>query len=264
MPARFTRGPAVFVVALLAALAAVLLLSRRGGESAGAGGHGAAGAGESAAPVSLRPAEEHRIGVTYAAAVSEPLVREVRIVGQVAAAESRETAVSLKVDGWVERLYVDFTGREVQAGEPMLELYSPMVASAAEELLLARRLLAEVGDDSSEAAASARSLVASARRRLAWWDVPAAQVRGIEERGEAPRTVTLRAPFDGVVLEKGVVPGQNVMAGQTLFRLADLCPLDIARGVHHACQRQEEQHRADHQRIGLKAQQEIDQRIQAK
>jgi Cu(I)/Ag(I) efflux system membrane fusion protein len=122
----------------------------------------------------------------------------------------------------VERLYVDFIGREVRAGEPLLELYSPMVVSAAEELLLARRLLAEVGGDSSEAAANARSLVASARRRLAWWDVPAAQIRRIEETGEAPRTVTLRAPFTGVVLEKDVVPGQTVMAGQPLFRLADL------------------------------------------
>ncbi len=225
MPARLARGPVLFAVALLAALAAAVLLSRRGGESADAGahaGHGAAPAVDSAGPVFLRPAEEHRIGVTYAVALPEALTRDVRIVGQVAADETRVTAVSLKVDGWVERLYVDFIGREVRAGEPLLELYSPMVASAAEELLLARRLLAEVGGDSSEAAANARSLVASARRRLAWWDVPAAQIRRIEETGEAPRTVTLRAPFTGVVLEKDVVPGQTVMAGQPLFRLADL------------------------------------------
>jgi Cu(I)/Ag(I) efflux system membrane fusion protein len=225
MPARLARGPVLFAVALLAALAAAVLLSRRGGESADAGahaGHGAAPATDSASPVFLRPEEEHRIGVTYAVAFPEALIRDVRIVGQVAADETRITAISLKVDGWVERLYVDFIGREVRAGEPLLELYSPMVASAAEELLLARRLLAEVGGDSSEAAANARSLVASARRRLAWWDVPAAQIRRIEETGEAPRTVTLRAPFTGVVLEKDVVPGQTVMAGQPLFRLADL------------------------------------------
>lgn len=225
MPARLARGPVLFAVALLAALAAAVLLSRRGGESADAGGHagrGAAPASDSAAPVFLRPAEEHRIGVTYAVALPEALTRDVRIVGQVAADETRLTVVSLKVDGWVERLYVDFIGREVRAGEPLLELYSPMVASAAEELLLARRLLAEVGGDSSEAAANARSLLASARRRLAWWDVPAAQIRRIEETGEATRTVTLRAPFTGVVLEKDVVPGQAVMAGQPLFRLADL------------------------------------------
>ncbi|HJS47027.1 MAG TPA: efflux RND transporter periplasmic adaptor subunit [Gemmatimonadales bacterium] len=225
MPARLARGPVLFAVALLAALAAAVLLSRRSGESADAGAHagqGVASAADSAAPVFLRPAEEHRIGVTYAVALPEALTRDVRIVGQVAADETRITAVSLKVDGWVERLYVDFIGREVRTGEPLLELYSPMVASAAEELLLAHRLLAEVGGDSSEAAANARSLVASARRRLAWWDVPAAQIRRIEETGEAPRTVTLRAPFTGVVLEKDVVPGQTAMAGQPLFRLADL------------------------------------------
>ncbi len=225
MPARLARGPVLFAVALLAALAAAVFFSRRDGEPADAAahaGHGTAPATDSAAPVFLRPAEEHRIGVTSAVALPEALTRDVRIVGQVAADETRVTAISLKVDGWVERLHVDFIGREVRAGEPLLELYSPMVASAAEELLLARRLLAEVGGDSSEAAANARSLVASARRRLAWWDVPAAQIRRIEESGEAPRTVTLRAPFTGVVLEKDVVPGQTVMAGQPLFRLADL------------------------------------------
>ena len=221
MPARLARGPAQFAVALAAAIAAALLLSRRGGDSTDAAG-GSTVAPQSTKPVLLSPAEERRIGVTYAVAALETLTRDVRIVGQVSADETRLTAVSLKVDGWVERVYVDFTGREVRAGEPLLELYSPMVASAAEELLLARRLLAEVGGDSSEAAASARSLVASARRRLAWWDVPAAEIRRIEETGEAPRTVTLRAPFAGVVLEKYVVPGQTVMAGQPLFRVADL------------------------------------------
>ncbi len=225
MTPKSVRGVLLFAGALIVAVAAAVLLSRREGESgseAAHAGHGTAVAADSASPVYLRPAEEHRIGVTYAVATPETLTRDVRIVGQVAAAESRETAVSLKVDGWVERLHVDFIGREVRAGEPLLELYSPMVASAAEELLLARRLLLEVGDDSSETAASARSLVASARRRLAWWDVPPSQIRRIEATGEAPRTVTLRAPFTGVVLEKGVVLGQRVMAGETLFRLADL------------------------------------------
>ena len=217
------RGLLLFGLALAAAVAGAVLLSRLGsGGSDARAGHGTTGGPDSASPVQLAPAEQHRIGVTYAVASVVPLTQAVQIVGQVAPAETRVTAVSLKADGWVERLYVDFIGREVRAGEPLLDLYSPMVASAAEELLLARRLLLEVGDDSSEAAGSARSLVASARRRLAWWDVPVAEIRRIEETGKAPRTVTLRAPFSGVVLEKGVVLGQRVMAGETLFRLADL------------------------------------------
>jgi Cu(I)/Ag(I) efflux system membrane fusion protein len=217
------RGLLLFGLALAAAVAVAVLLSRVGsGGADAAGGHGATVGTDAASPVQLRHAEEHRIGVTYAVASVVPLTQGVQIVGQVAPAETRVTAISLKVDGWVEKLYVDFIGREVRAGEPLLELYSPMVASAAEELLLARRLLLEVGDDSSEAAGSARSLIASARRRLAWWDVPPGPIRRIEETGEAPRTVTLRAPFSGVVLEKGVVLGQRVMAGETLYRLADL------------------------------------------
>ncbi len=156
-------------------------------------------------------------------AVMRDLVREVRLVGRVVPAETANRTVATRVDGFVERLYADYTGREVRRGEPLLELYSPMLVAAQQELLLAVRLRNALGADSSlDAARNADSLIAGSRRRLAYSDISEDQIAELERTGEVRRTLTLRAPVTGTVLEKDVVQGQSVMAGATLFRIADL------------------------------------------
>jgi multidrug efflux pump subunit AcrA (membrane-fusion protein) len=183
------------------------------------------GGGDSARAVEIPATDARRIGVTYTVVSADPVARELRVVGQVAVDETRQTSVSLKLDGWVERLWIDFTGRTVRRGEPMLALYAPMLVSAQEELLLAHRharaMAASAGVD-PEAARAAEGLVTSARRRLRLWDVPAAEIARLERTGEVRRTLTLAAPASGVVVEKNVVAGQQVQAGEPLFRLADL------------------------------------------
>lgn len=196
-------------------------------QASDAGGHdhaamtaGTGGAG--AAPVMLSADQARRIGVTYAEVRRGPLATEVRAVGQVVVDETRVHAVTLRYDGWVERLHVDRTGQTVRAGEPLFDVYAPMVVSAQEELLLARRLAAELGSGETRAQTEAAELVRSARRRLAWWDVPDAEIAKLERSGEAARTIAPPAPVGGVVLEKAVVAGQRVMAGEVLYRIADL------------------------------------------
>lgn len=186
-----------------------------------AAGHGAGGAGS----VTLTPAEAQRIGVTYATATVGTLAKEVRTVGQVTFDETRVRTIALKVDGFVERLIVNSTGQAVSAGQPLLTIYSPMLVTAQEELLLARRLQSDVSAASDETRRSAVDLLTSARRRLAYWDIPADEINEIERSGEVRKTLTLRAPVGGYVLEKNVRAGQKVMAGEPLYTVADLTTL---------------------------------------
>lgn len=168
-------------------------------------------------------AQRRRLGIMTVVARTGDLVREVRLVGRVVPAETARRTVTAKIDGFVERLYVDFTGREVRRGEPLMDLYSPMLVAAQEELLLAVRLRRSLGTDASaEARLHADSLVAASRRRLRFWDIDSAQVVELERFGAATRTLTLRAPVDGVVLEKNVVQGQAIMAGVPLLEIANL------------------------------------------
>jgi RND family efflux transporter MFP subunit len=184
--------------------------------------HGASPTASAAQPVMLTADQARRIGVTYAVAEMTPLEREIRTVGEVTYDETGVSAVALKIDGWVERLYVNFTGQAVSRGTPLMSIYSPMLVTAQEELLLAKRLEAEVARGSADARENAASLLESARRRLSYWDIPDAEVARIEQSGQVQRAITLRAPVSGFVVEKNVLQGQRVMAGDALYRIADL------------------------------------------
>jgi Cu(I)/Ag(I) efflux system membrane fusion protein len=184
--------------------------------------HGTAPASDSARPVQLSDRDQRRIGVTFAPVRMGALDRNVRVVAQVAYDETRIVTVAPRVEGWVDRLFVDFNGQQVKAGDPLLRVYSPMVVAAAEELLLARKLVTDVAGSTAEARQNAEQLLASSRRRLDSWSVSEADIRRIEETGEAPHAITLRAPISGVVVEKNVLSGQRIMEGVPLYRIADL------------------------------------------
>lgn len=184
--------------------------------------HASPPATDSARPVMLSAEEARRIGVTYAVATVGAISTEIRTVGQVTFDERRVTTIAPKTEGWVEKLHVNFTGQLVEAGTPLLDLYSPMLVTAQEELLLARKLASDVAGGSDEARASAAELLSSARRRLAYWDIPAEDVARVEGTGQVQRTLTLRAPVSGSVIEKNVLQGQRIMAGDALYRIADL------------------------------------------
>ena len=167
--------------------------------------------------VPIDRSEAARLGITFARASERPITTSVRAVGVLKYAEPRQAYVNARVNGWVEKLYADYVGKSVSAGEPLLALYSPDLVSAQEEYLLARRLR----DD---------TLAASARRRLTLWDIPPDQIDSLEARGTVARTLTLRAPRSGEIVQKNVIDGQAVQAGTNLFLIADRSELwvDVA------------------------------------
>jgi len=188
---------------------------------------GAAGATDSTGvaqrqPVHLTAEQARALGVTYLTVRRDTMSREIRTVGQIVAPESTVTSVTPKIEGFVEHLYVNYTGQPVRRGEPLLTIYSPTLVAAEQELLTAKQLAAQVESGGGDAARYAAEMLQSARRRLAYWDITQDQIARIESSGRVTRTLTLVAPFDGVVLQKDVVEGQRVMPGMQLYRLADL------------------------------------------
>ncbi|MFV1988684.1 MAG: efflux RND transporter periplasmic adaptor subunit [Gemmatimonadota bacterium] len=178
--------------------------------------------GSAGASIRITSRQASLAGVTFAVAREAPLTRTVRAVATVVPDERRLGVVNARVDGWVERLYVEETGRWIAAGEALLELYAPDLVTAQEELLLAMRLRGTAAGD---------SLVAAARRRLAYWEISDEQIARLEETGVVRRTLTLRSPFPGHVLEKHVIEGQRIRAGEDLFRVADLSNIWIEPAI---------------------------------
>jgi len=216
-------GIVVFIGVLVVAILGVYFATRGDNEAAVQAGHGhSAALTQDGRPVMLTAEEARRIGVTYATATITPIETEVRTVAQVTYDETRLQTIAPKLDGWVDQLYVNITGQTVRQGDPLLAVYSPMVVSTEQELLLAAQLSKDMAAASADARRGSNDLRDAARKRLLYWDIAPAEIDRIERTGEVQKTLTLRSPVSGVVIEKSVLSGQKIMAGDVLFKVADL------------------------------------------
>ena len=173
--------------------------------------------------VQISPERQQLIGVKSGTVEMKPLEKVIRTVGRVDYDEKRIVTVSPKIGGWIEDLYVDFTGKYVKQGDPLLTIYSPELVSTQEEYLLALQARKSLSKSPfPEVASSGESLAESAKRRLKLWDISDDQIKALEETGQAKKTLTLYSPFTGFVLEKSAYKGMSVMPGMALFKLADL------------------------------------------
>ncbi|MBF0487759.1 MAG: efflux RND transporter periplasmic adaptor subunit [Nitrospirae bacterium] len=195
------------------------------------------------------PVEKQRqIGLKTVAVETKPMIKTIRTVGTVTLDEKRQATVNTKIDGWIERLYVDYTGRYVKKGEAIAEIYSPELMATQQEYLnlikWAKRYndakapeVTNSPDDMSgqlNAALSkdAMSIVEAARTRLKRWDITDKEIKTIETTGKPTRTLTLYSPVSGYVTEKKAVAGQRVAAGEKLFDVADLSTLWVIADIY--------------------------------
>ena len=173
--------------------------------------------------VQISPERQQLIGVRIGTVEKRPLQKVIRTNGRVEFDEKRLTTISPKIGGWIEELYVDFTGAPVKKGAPLLTLYSPELVSTQEEYLAALRARQELAASPyPEVAASGNALVESARRRLRLWDISEEQIRELEQTGQVRKSLTLYSPYSGIVLEKMAFKGMRVEPGMALYKLADL------------------------------------------
>jgi Cu(I)/Ag(I) efflux system membrane fusion protein len=159
-----------------------------------------------------------RSGVRTETVEKRTIVRPVRAVGTVMHDESRLTIVTMRADGFVEDLFVSRTGQHVHAGEPMFRIYSPDIQRAQIDLLTA---MGAAQRGSGLAAGDANRGLDGALQRLRNLAVPESRIREVREKGTNPRTLDWPAPASGDVIEKKIINGQRVQAGQELYRIAD-------------------------------------------
>ena len=183
--------------------------------------------------VSLDLRRQQLTGVRTVKVARGPLEQLLRVVGAVRYDETRQADVNVKVEGWIRDLYVDTTGQLVTRGQPLFTLYSPEIVTTENEYLLAMRTRDRLQQSElPDARERADQLVASARQRLALWDLPAEQIRALEETHQPHDAVTFRSPASGYVIEKQAVKGLHVMPGQTLYKVTDLSVVWVDADVY--------------------------------
>ena len=84
---------------------------------------------EDATTVKVNLDRVQRSGVRTETARMQSLARPVRSAGIAKPDERTLLSVALRADGFIEKLYVNETGKHVNAGEPMFRVYSPQMVS---------------------------------------------------------------------------------------------------------------------------------------
>ena len=173
--------------------------------------------------IAIDPVVVQNMGVRVQPVVLGPLTKTIRTVGPVDYNERAVRDVNIKTPGWIEKLHVDFIGAKVQAGDPLLELYSPQLYAAQEEYLLALKNRGQVGSDyAPDAKQGAADLLEAARTRLEYFDITEAQIAELEHSAKPAKTMTIGSPYTGVVIAKHANEGMKVDPGMQVFRIADL------------------------------------------
>jgi Cu(I)/Ag(I) efflux system membrane fusion protein len=184
-------------------------------------------------PVSQSPAAQRQIEYTEDALKlmeieTTPVERkfvnvQMNMVGKVDYDESRVKEISAWVPGRIDRLYVDFTGIEVNKGDHMVYLYSPQLLSAQAELIQAEKSLQDLKPDVTDLVKSSFiATVEAAREKLRLLGLTKEQIETIEKTGKVTDHLTIYAPTGGIVIAKHANAGDYVETGQKIYTLADL------------------------------------------
>jgi multidrug efflux pump subunit AcrA (membrane-fusion protein) len=176
--------------------------------------------------VDIDPAQQRLIGLKTAKATRVSFDTTIRTTGRVSFDETRVVKVQPRFEGFIEKLYANFSGKFVKKGEPLATIYSPELLATEQELLLAKRAegtLAKSGlPDATEAA----------RARLRLFGISDAEITRLEESGKPARALPLASPISGFVTAKNVVQGARVGPADALFDIADLSVVWVIADVY--------------------------------
>jgi Cu(I)/Ag(I) efflux system membrane fusion protein len=124
----------------------------------------------------------------------------------------------MRSDGFIEELFVGKTGQHVHAGEPLFRVYSPDIQRAQIDLSVA---MGTGQRGSGMPASDANRNIEGALQRLRNLGVPESRIKEVRATGANPRTLDWPSPATGDVIEKKVINGQRVKAGDELYRITD-------------------------------------------
>lgn len=157
------------------------------------------------------------LGVRTEAVTARPMTRTIRAVGRVAFDERKISVVSPRFEGWITKLHVNTTGAAIERGDALFTVYSPDLALAEQEYVIARN--------------AGEAIAAAALSRLRNWEIPAGEIARLKRTGVARDTVEMRAPADGIVVEKTALEGMRFAPGDTLYRVVDFSSVWILADV---------------------------------
>jgi YHS domain-containing protein/multidrug efflux pump subunit AcrA (membrane-fusion protein) len=183
--------------------------------------------------VQFSPRQVKLAGIKKEQAAYRSLTKEIYTVGRMSYDERKLAYVPARIMGRVDKLFVDFTGTEIEQGAPLVWIYSPDLVSTQKEYLLALETVERMkGSSTAEVVKGAESLLQASRDRLLLWGVTEEQIEELTKSREVKTQMVVYAPITGTVIKKDVLVGQYVMEGAQMYTIADLSNLWMMADVY--------------------------------
>jgi Cu(I)/Ag(I) efflux system membrane fusion protein len=181
----------------------------------------------------IDPAKLKSIGMTFELARKQVINKTIRTVGRIEADERRIAHIHVRFDGWIEKLFVNFTGEKVKQGAPLFTVYSPDLVSTQQEYLLALHAEKILGQKSTFSASSgAQGAVQAAYQRLLLWEISEKEIAVLKRTRKVTNTMTIDSPIQGTVIQKMALAGMRIKPGDELYTIADLSNLWILGDIY--------------------------------
>jgi Cu(I)/Ag(I) efflux system membrane fusion protein len=164
--------------------------------------------------IQISPEKQQMIGVKFGTAEYTNSTETLHAVGKIAIDETRVVRVHPKVEGWIERVHLDFIGAPVKKGDPLLTVYSPEMLASEKEYLLALKAHDVMQDGDA--------IVEAARKRLELWDLSPVQIEELERTKTPIRSITIYSPASGVITARNSFASQRITPETELYAITDL------------------------------------------
>ena len=198
--------------------------------------------------VEIPPEIQQTMGIRTATAAIAPMKKTIRTVGRVEYDERKLTTVNIKVEGWIEKLYADYTGKYVSKGAPLVDIYSPELVSTQLEyinllnwkssvgLRTQRNIEFDWGDRFGTVGKltvyDLDPLIDVAKQKFALWEIPEEQMKEVEVSRKPIKIMTIKSPASGYVFQKPVFKGTRVAPGDKIFDIVDLSTVWVLADIY--------------------------------
>ncbi|HAU0262977.1 TPA: efflux RND transporter periplasmic adaptor subunit [Legionella pneumophila] len=183
--------------------------------------------------IMIDPVRLQAIGITSEPVKSQWIEKTIRTVGYVEADERLVAHIHVRFDGWIEKLFVNFTGEKVKKGQALFTVYSPDLVSTQQECLLALQAKKILGkNQNSSIASGSETSFEAAKQRLLLWGISEKEIKQLTQSGKITNTMTISSPINGTVIHKMALVGMRIKPEDELYTIADLSRLWILGDIY--------------------------------
>lgn len=147
--------------------------------------------------------------------------------------ETEEYIVTTRVNGFVQKLYVNYVGKRINRGDKLMDIYSPELVVAQQELLTAVSYQQAISNsDIQDILKSGNELIKNSVKKLQLLEMPDSDIKKLMNSKDVKTYVTLYAQQTGTVISKNVLEGQKINPGMPLLQITNLNTLWLMADVY--------------------------------